>query len=115
MPLLTVSSSVPEGSYTGVFDGVEVQRENKEKGYGPGLRWKWKVDAGPYAGQSVSRITGATPNAQNAAGKILMGLLGRQLKDGEQIDPDALKGKRYILVLQAAEGRATRVESVVAM
>ena len=116
MPLFTVSSGgVPAGSYTGTFAGIEVQPENKEKGYGPGTRWKFTIDAGPCAGQTASRVTGSTPSPKNGAGKILAGLIGRALKEGEQIDPEQFVGKRFMIVVAAGQGGGTRVEAVVPM
>jgi hypothetical protein len=114
MPVFTVSTGgVPAGSYTGTFAGVEAQPENKEKGYPPGIRWKFTVDAGPYAGQATSRVTGPSPSPVNGCGKMLSGLLGRGLSPGEQIDPDSFVGQRYMLVVAAAPGGGTRVEAVV--
>ena len=40
------SGGVPVGSYTATFQGVEPQPENKERGYGIGIRWKLcRIDA----------------------------------------------------------------------
>jgi hypothetical protein len=116
MPIFTVSSGgVPAGSYTGTFAGIEAQPENKEKSYGPGLRWKFTIDAGPHTGQTASRITGSTPSPKNGCGKMLSGLIGRALKEGEQIDPDTFRGKRYMIVVAAGSGGGTRVEAIVPM
>ena len=60
MQLKVGSGSLPPGTYTGTFAGAEVHPENKERGYGPGTRWKFTIDAGPYAGQTTSRITCST-------------------------------------------------------
>jgi hypothetical protein len=116
MPVLTVSSGgVPAGSYTGTFVGVEATEANPEKGFGPGIRWKFQIDAGAYAGQTVSRITGNTPSPKNACGMMLTGLMGRPIKEGEQIDPDTFRGKRYMIVVTASQGGGTRVEAIVPM
>ena len=116
MALLTVSSGgVPIGNYTGAFAGVEAQPENKEKGYGAGLRWKFNIDAGPQAGQTASRVTGQSPTPKNSCGKMLSGLLGRGLKEGEQIDPDQFLGKRFMIVVEAGQGGGTRIGAVVPM
>lgn len=113
MALLTVSAGgVPVGNYSGSFAGVETTPANTEKGYPPGLRWKWVVGAGPCAGQSVSRVTGTAPSPKNSCGKILSGLLGRALKEGEAIDPDHYLGKQYLLVVAPGQGGGTRVEAV---
>jgi hypothetical protein len=114
MPLFTVTAGgVPVGNYTAVFQGVEPQPENKEKGYAAGVRWKFQVDAGPCAGQAATRITGAAPSPKNGCGKMLSGVLGRALKEGEQIDPAAFVGKRFMIVVAAGQGGGTRVEAVV--
>lgn len=114
MALLKVSSGgVPAGSYTGSFAGVEGQAADAAKGYGPGLRWKWTITAGQYVGQTASRVTSETPSPKNACGKMLSGLLGRALKEGEMIDPDLYIGKPYMLVVAAGRQGGTRVEAVV--
>jgi hypothetical protein len=116
MGLLTVGSGgVPAGSYTGTFAGYEPQPENEEKGYQAGLRWSFKIDTGPHAGQTASRITGASPSPRNSCGKMLQGLIGRALQEGEQIDPDKYLGKRYMLVVATSQNGGTRVEAVVAV
>jgi hypothetical protein len=114
MALLTVGAGgIPVGSYTATFSGIEAQPANTEKGYGAGIRWKFAIDAGQYSGQSASRITGSSPTPKNGCGKMLGGLIGRALKEGEQIDPDSFIGKRYMLVVAASQGGGTRVEAVV--
>jgi hypothetical protein len=116
MALLTVGSGgVPVGNYVATFAGYENQPENKEKGYGMGLRWKFAIADGPQAGQITSRITSPTPTTKNTCGKMLVGLLGRALRDGEQIDPDAFIGKKYMIVVAAGQNGGTRVEAVVPM
>ena len=116
MPVFTVSSGgVPAGSYTGTFAGTEVQPENKEKGYGVGTRWKFTIDAGPYAGQTTSRITGNTPTPKNGCGKMLAGLIGCALQEGQQVDPDHYIGRRYMIVVGTAQNGGTRVEAIVPM
>jgi len=114
MAFFTVSSGgVPAGSYTGTFSGIDVQPENKERGYGCGLRWKFAIDAGPHCGQTASRITGTTPSPTNMCGKILSGLIGRPIREGEQIDPDPFRGKRYMIVVAPGREGSTRVEAIV--
>jgi len=114
MAMLTVSAGgVPIGSYTATFSGFEAQPENKEKGYGAGLKWKWTIDAGPQAGQVATRITGPMPTPKNACGKVLAGLVGRALAEGESIDPETLKGRKYMIVVAAGQGGGTRVEAAV--
>src|SRR5262249_51354652 len=77
MALMTVTSGgVPVGNYTGRFGGVEDVLANPEKKFGPGIRWKFTIDDGPYCGQSVSRVTAPAPTFKNSCGKMLAGLVG---------------------------------------
>jgi hypothetical protein len=116
MPVFTVSSGgVPPGNYSASFVGVEVHPEDKAKGFGPGIRWRFVIDAGPHVNETASRITGSTPSAKNSCGKMLSGLIGRALREGEQIDPDTFRGKRYMLVVAAGQSGGTRVEAIVPM
>jgi hypothetical protein len=112
MPIFTVFTGVPAGNYTGQFMGVEAQPENKQRGYPPGVRWKFTIIDGPFAGQVTSRITGAVPSAANICGRMLSGLIGRALAEGEQINPDVFIGKRYTIGVGVGEGGGTRVESI---
>ncbi len=114
MALLTVSSGgLPIGNYTATFAGVEIQPENKERGYAAGLRWKFTVATGPCAGQTASRITSSSPTPKNACGKVLSGLLGRALTEGEAVDPDTFVGKKYMIVVGAGQQGGTRVEAII--
>jgi hypothetical protein len=112
MALMTVSGGVPVGTYTGSFAGTEAQPANKELGYGPGLRWKFHIASGTQAGQSTGRVTGPTPSPRNACGKLLSGLIGRALKEGEQINPDDYIGRMYMIIVAAGPGGGTRVEAI---
>jgi hypothetical protein len=113
MSVLTVSAGgVPVGSYVATFAGAEPQPENKERGYPAGLRWKFTIDNGPQAGQTASRITSTAPSLKNPCGKILSGLLGRALKEGEPVNPDDYVGRKYLIVVAAGQGGGTRVEAV---
>jgi len=116
MAFLTVSSGgVAVGNYTGTFTGIEATQPKPEKGYGAGIRWKFQIDAGTCAGQTTSRVTGCAPTPKNGCGKMLSGLIGRALKEGEQIDPDTFIGKRYMIVVAAGRDGGTRVEAIVPM
>lgn len=116
MAVFTVGrGGVPAGNYTATFAGVEVQPENRERGYPPGVRWKFQIEAGPFAGQMASRITGSQSSPTNACGKMLCGLVGRPVNEGEQLDPDTYIGQRYMLVVAAGLGGGTRVEAIMPM
>jgi hypothetical protein len=113
MGLLTVSEGgVPPGTYAATFLGVEAQPENKERGFPPGLRWRFKIAGGSMTGQVASRVTGPAPSPKNSCGKILAGLLGRQLSPQEQIDPEKLVGQQFTIVVAAGQMGGSRVEAV---
>lgn len=114
MAMLTVSAGgVPAGTYSATFAGVEPQPADAARGYGAGIRWKFSIESGPQVGQSASRITGTTPSPKNGCGKILSGLLGRALAQGESIDPDQFIGKRYMIVVASGPQGGSRIEAVV--
>ena len=106
---LRVGSIIGSGSYISRLTSVEEVEEGK---YGPGLRWTFTISQGVRAGGKISRTTGQEPLPQNALGRVLAGLLGRPLKDGEEVDPNDLIGREYVLEVVAMEGGACRVESV---
>jgi hypothetical protein len=116
MPLLTVSTgTVPVGNYTGKFMGLETVAENPERKFGAGLRWRFSIDTGPHEGLIVTPITGTAPSVRNGCGKLLGALLGRPLKEGEQVDPDVCLGRRYMIVVATGQEGGTRVEAVIPM
>jgi len=106
--LVVKSGGVPIGAHIAKFIGVEPTTTT----YGDGLKWLFEVSAGPNAGARVSRITGNDPTPRNKCGEMLAGLSGKKLTDGETIDPDAFKGKTYLIVVAATDSGASRVESV---
>lgn len=110
MELLVVSTGPPTGTYAATFAGVEACQHDE---FGPGLRWKFAVTTGDCAGQIASRTTGTTPSRENACGRVLASLLGRELRIGEQVDPTTLIGRSYIIVVAPAKNGGTRVETVV--
>jgi hypothetical protein len=107
------SGGVPAGAYQAEFIGVEVQPANPEKKYDEGLRWKWKVKGGLQDGQVASRITGKKPSPRNACGRILSGLLGRALAEGEKVQVGPLVGRTYLVVVASTPNGGTRVDNCV--
>ena len=107
---LTVTSGegVPAGSYLATFAGIEPV--NNE--FGDGLRWQFTVVAGPQKGCKASRTTQPKPSPKNGCGKVLTGLLGRQLNPGESLDVEQFVGQTYLIVVAQTESGSTRVESV---
>lgn len=107
------AAGVPAGNYKAAFNGVEIQPASPEKGYAEGIRFKWKLLEGPHAGAIASRVTGASPTATNACGKMLAALLGRPLALGENIDLQTYVGKTYLIIVEQSQGGGTRVASAI--
>jgi hypothetical protein len=104
--------SLPEGTYYGEFVAVDKTENKFQPGKGA-LRWDWKVTQGEFAGKIMSRTTGDKPAADNACGRILIGLLGKTPAASESINIKACVGRKYIcLVAKAKDSTTTRVESV---
>jgi hypothetical protein len=111
MKLKVTSGSVPAGAYTAKFLGIESIPDDPARGFGEGLRWQFEVLTGPHKGARTSRITTATPSLKNACGKMLQGVTGKSLASGDEIDLEAFVGRNYLVVVQATESGATRVET----
>jgi hypothetical protein len=84
----------PIGVYQAWFRGVD-QRQSH------GLEWRFEIDdAGPWKGKIVSRATGRTPSPKNACSRILSGLIGRPLKEGDQVDIGPCLNRRYTITVE---------------
>ena len=104
------SSGPPVGIYQGQFTEVK-QTDSKE--YGPGVCLTWTVDTGEHKGAKCSRTGKPTPTANNIIGKLISGLMGRQMKPGESVNLAEYVGRRFTVVVGASpSGKSTRVESV---
>lgn len=106
---VTVNNSVSGGLYDAKFIGIE---ETTHPEYGAGLEWQWEIVKGRSNGQRVTRRTGRDPTPRNSCGKIISGLLGRELKDGEEIDPQAFTGADCKVFVVQTDAGWPRVESV---
>lgn len=110
MKLEVSSTGPPEGTYSASFAGVE-QCQHSE--FGQGLRWKFFVVQGDHAGQVASRVTGVKPSRENACGRVLSSLLGRELTIGEHVELEDFVGRTYLVTVAPAKNGGTRVESIV--
>lgn len=110
------AGQVPAGSFVATFVGVEQTPGDQAKGYGPGLKWKFQIQQGPESGKIASRTTGTSPTHANACGKMLLGVLGRTLGQGEKANIANYVGRKYLIVVapSGANG-ATRIEAVTQM
>lgn len=109
--LMTMSDS--SGPPAGIYQaGFTEFKETSSDQYGPGVCLTWTVDTGEHKGAKASRTGKPQPTPNNIIGKLVCGLLGRQMKPGESINLQDLVGKRYTIVVgNAPSGKSTRVES----
>lgn len=105
----TVSAGgVPPGSYVAKF----VDAESITNDIGDGVSWTWEILKGQFAGYIVGRITQRNPTLKNACGKVIVGLLGKPLTPGENLNLADCVGKTYLVVVAQTERGSCRVESV---
>lgn len=100
------SGGVAPGSYYAKFVGIEPAPPRPDMP--DGIRWKWQLQSG----ETASRITTSNPTMRNACGKVLSGIIGKPITDGEEHDITAFIGKTYLVIVVACEGGGTRVETV---
>jgi hypothetical protein len=101
------ASGAPVGHHSATFaDAYEMPAS--DNGYGPAMKLVWTLDDG----QEATRICPIQPTAKNATGKLLTGLLGRQLEPNSDWDITPCIGQRYLIVVEMSEsGNGTRVTS----
>jgi hypothetical protein len=108
---VTAGSGPPVGSYKAVLDAIQ---NTTHQEFGDGLRFSWRVTEGVCAGLIATRTCGLFPTPTNAAGKLMAGLLGRQIRPGERISLEPCLGRSYMIVVGLGRnGQSTRVESCV--
>ncbi len=101
---------VPSGVYIVRFKGI---KETNHPEYGVGLCWSFEVVEGGYKGKLVERNTAPEPTPNNSCGRIIKGLLGRPVLEGETIDVAQFEGRIFrAIVVQKPKGQGVRVDSV---
>jgi hypothetical protein len=99
----------PVGTYLATLKTIERTRHEE---YGDGVRFSWQICEGPAAGIVVSRTCGVFPSATNAAGRLMSGVMGRQIQPGENVTLSACVGRTYrIVVGMGGKSPSPRVES----
>jgi hypothetical protein len=91
---------LPVGQYVADFKGVADYTL-------PGTtdvrwRWAWTVATGDKAGKEASALTNQSISPNTLPGRLIEGLLGTALKDGDHVKGlvDACVGKRYLVSVQ---------------
>ena len=74
-----------------------------EKDDGLRWRWTWEVTTGQYKGQMATALTKRDIASNTHSGRLIAGLLGRELKDGDKVKVliDACIGRSYMVSVQA--------------
>ena len=96
----------PKGIYQGKFLGINPMKDSGRLGkdgkpMAPGIEWQFEIVEGDYAGKIVGRITAATPTKANSCGKLLQGLVGKQLSANDETDVNDYVGQTYQVVVGA--------------
>ena len=90
---------LPKGIYSADFGGVEPFSNDKVTDK---LKWKWTIKTGVHNGREATAMTGQDLTPNTHTGRLLSGVIGRELVPGE----DMLKiwdlvtcaiGKRYMV------------------
>lgn len=101
------AAGAPVGHHSATFSDAFEMPES-DNGYGPAMKLVWTLDDG----QEATRICSIQPTAKNATGKLLAGLLGRQLEPNADWDITPCIGQKYLIVVEMSEsGNGTRVTS----
>src|SRR5262245_31374484 len=101
--------NVPPGQYKAEFVGLEVVPATEKMR--EGIRWKFRVLQGDYAGKTTGRIGPMKPTPKNASGKVLGGMIGRQVGD-EKVSVKELVGKSFSVIVALGDSGKPRVEMV---
>jgi hypothetical protein len=106
--------SVPVGNYDAVLAELRhVPASQEHPDWGDSISWDFCVQGGPQHQKVVSSLTKTVAMSMNSLGKMLTQILGRDLKEGEDIDLGDFLGKRFrISVGWNKEKTKTRVMTV---
>ena len=104
---MTASEGIPAGGYSAEFIGAEVFKNE----YGPGVRLKWKVNDGEYAGAETSAMCSQKLSAKSKLYKFVKALKSDEITAGEEIDLQSYLGVKGLIVVVESESGATYVDS----
>jgi hypothetical protein len=108
------TTGVPPGTYFAMFTGREPCTTSK----GDTVKWIWTITSdGPHKGMKASCfIDKMNPTPNNKLGRVLNGLAGRTLAEGERFNPNSVVGQLYVItVTLGKDGKGSRVETVASM
>ena len=94
-----VGGGIPDGSYIAEYSGTT--EFTHEKIDGPKWKWIFEVKTGTLSGRQTDALTAKEINPNTHAGRLIKGLLGRELVVRENVKAaiESCKGKRYLIVV----------------
>jgi hypothetical protein len=105
---------IPDGIYSAIFEGFEVKPKSVHNGkeMNEGIMFRFKVGDGVHKDKIASNIGPTKPTPNNVSGRLMMGLNGGDVKEGEKINLNSFIGKLYTIVVdknKAGRGVVTKV------
>jgi hypothetical protein len=89
---------VPKAVYKAKFTGINKEIPKGE--YGERIGFMYEIQEGEHKGNVLQTIANAKVTNKTRAGKMFKGMLGRDLKEGENIDPQTLIGKVFEILTE---------------
>lgn len=106
---MTEAEALPVGQYIGILK--DVQKTFHEQ-WGDGVMFVFDIVAGEHKGQTATRIVKPKPTTQNATGKLLSGITGKQYRQDEMINIRPFIGLPYNILIESTQGGKTRIAAV---
>lgn len=107
------SEPVPNGAYLADFEDLKAFNKPELKLVDK-FRWTWTIANGKHAAKKASALTDQEIKSTTLAGRLLSGMLGRPLIDGENVFAlvNSLKGKRFLITIaNGPKGGQPQVQS----
>lgn len=105
---------VPPGVYKAIFFRHEYPPPHRQ--YGQGIKLVFSISEGEYKGCEVSRLMNGedSPTKNNALGKFLMAMVGKEVAPGDSIDVQKCVGLIYSIEMEKQPNSDfTRIKRIV--
>ncbi len=97
---------LPDGSYTvELVSAEELPPPEDHEDWGPSAELTVMVVGGDYDGNVVADRMGYRVGKKARFGKLVRGIIGRDLQPGEALDISQYYGRRYTLLAEVSDGR----------
>jgi len=98
---VTNASAAKYGSHTAKFIGVrEKAPSGKFPNAKPSLAWEFEIISGSYKGSRATRWTPSVVYEGGILDGLLTDMLGRQVENGEEVDPDEFARHTYTIEVE---------------